>query len=271
VLAFMREELRGRPHAPKAVAVIADPIFDINDERLRSTVALVRHSSPTSGAVVERNAPEQMPVSRARRSLRSFDEDSGEGLARLPFSRREAQAIMNVVPEGEGLLALDFRASRATVMGGELANYRIVHFATHGILNSVQPEFSGIVLSLFDKAGNGQEGFLKLNEIYNLNLPADLVVLSACQTALGKEIRGEGLIGLTRGFMYAGTPRVIASLWKVDDAATARLMGEFYKAMLAEGRPPAAALRMAQVKMWQQHRWRSPYYWAAFTLQGEWK
>ena len=110
-----------------------------------------------------------------------------------------------------------------------------------------------------------------MHEIYNLDLPADLVVLSACQTALGKEIRGEGLVGLTRGFMYAGAPRVIASLWKVDDAATAGLMSEFYRAMLGRGLRPAAALRAAQIKMWEQQRWRSPYYWAAFTLQGEWK
>ena len=123
--------------------------------------------------------------------------------------------------------ALDFRASRATAMNPDLSHYRIIHFATHGLVNSEHPELSGLVLSLVDKDGKPQNGFLQLQDIYNLNLPADLVVLSACETALGKEISGEGLIGLTRGFMYAGASRVVASLWKVSDVATAKLMAEF--------------------------------------------
>ena len=107
--------------------------------------------------------------------------------------------------------------------------------------------------------------------MYNLTLPADLVVLSACETGLGKQIAGEGLVGLTRGFMYAGASRVVASLWKVDDVATAELMGRFYRGMLKEGLRPAAALRQAQMEMQAQKRWADPYYWAAFTIQGEWK
>jgi CHAT domain-containing protein len=130
---------------------------------------------------------------------------------------------------------------------------------------------SAIVLSLVDERGRPQNGFLRLNEIYNLNLPADLVMLSACQTGLGKEIKGEGLVGLTRGFMYAGAARVGASLWKVDDSATAALMQRFYQAMLKESKSPSAALRAAQLEMLKQKRWQSPYYWAAFTMQGEWK
>ena len=178
---------------------------------------------------------------------------------------------MASVPARDGMLALGFRANRATATGPELAQYRIVHFATHGLLNSEHPELSGILLSLFDETSKRQDGFLQLHEIYNLNLPAELVVLSACQTALGKDIKGEGLVGLTRGFIYAGAARVVASLWKVDDAATAELMSQFYKAMLGEGMRPAAALRAAQVHMWRQPRWRAPYYWAGFILQGEWK
>jgi CHAT domain-containing protein len=115
------------------------------------------------------------------------------------------------------------------------------------------------------------DGFLRLHDIYNLNLPADLVVLSACNTGLGKDVKGEGLVGLTRGFMYAGASSVMASLWKVDDEATAELMKQFYRGMLKDGLPPAAALRRAQVTMWRQKAWRSPYYWAAFTLQGEYR
>jgi CHAT domain-containing protein len=167
--------------------------------------------------------------------------------------------------------AVDFKANRTTALSSEMSQYRIVHFATHGLLHSEHPELSGIVLSLVNEQGQPVDGFLRLNEIYNLNLSADLVVLSACETALGKEIRGEGLIGLTRGFMYAGSPRVVASLWKVDDVATAELMKLFYQKMLQEQMRPAAALRAAKVEMWKQKRWNAPFYWAAFEIQGEWR
>src|SRR5205085_9833483 len=128
---------------------------------------------------------------------------------------------------------------------------------------------SGVVLSLLDREGKPQEGFLRLHEIYNLRLTADLVVLSACQTGLGNDVKGEGLIGLTRGFMYAGAKGVVASLWKVDDEATAELMKRFYAGMFTQGLTPAAALRQAQLEMWQSRRWHEPYYWAAFVIQGQ--
>jgi CHAT domain-containing protein len=102
-------------------------------------------------------------------------------------------------------------------------------------------------------------------------LSADLVVLSACQTALGKDIQGEGLVSLTRAFMYAGAPRVVASLWKVDDVATAELMKRFYRGVLREGLGPAAALRAAQLEMSRDSRWAAPYYWAGFVMQGDWQ
>jgi CHAT domain-containing protein len=146
-----------------------------------------------------------------------------------------------------------------------------VHFATHSLLNNEHPELSGVVLSLVDRAGRPQNGFLRLYDIYNLRLGSDLVVLSACQTALGGEIKGEGLIGLTRGFLYAGAPRVVATLWEIDDRTTAEVMKRFYEGMLARGERPAAALRAAQVTMWKTKGWDAPYYWAAFTLQGEWQ
>jgi len=150
-----------------------------------------------------------------------------------------------------------------------LSSVEFIHFATHGLLNNQHPELSGLVLSLVDERGQPQEGFLRAHEVYNLKLNADLVVLSGCQTALGKDVKGEGLVGLTRGFMYAGSPRVVASLWRVSDKATADLMKQFYKGMLAEGLRPAAALRAAQVAMWKGKR--APYFWAAFVLQGEWR
>jgi CHAT domain-containing protein len=183
----------------------------------------------------------------------------------------EAEAISGLAPDNLKLKALDFAANRAAAMNSDLGEYRIVHFATHALINNEHAELSGVVLSLVDEQGRPQNGFLRLYDIYNLKLGADLVVLSACQTALGKEINGEGIVGLTRGFMYAGAPRVVASLWRIDDRATAELMKRFYTGMLREKLRPAAALREAQVSMLKEKRWQAPYYWSAFTLQGEWK
>ena len=156
-------------------------------------------------------------------------------------------------------------------MSGELSKYQYVHFATHGVIDIERPELSGIVLSMVDGEGREQDGFVRLYDIYNLNLPAELVVLSACQTGVGKQVRGEGLMALTRGFMYAGAARLVASLWKVDDVATARLMEQFYKEMFSNGKKPAAALRAAQLYMQKQRRWKSPVHWAGFFIQGEWR
>ena len=166
---------------------------------------------------------------------------------------------------------MDFQANRETVLSGELSQYRYVHFATHGWLDSERPGLSALVLSMVDQQGKSVDGFLRANDIYNLKLPAELVVLSACQTGLGKEIKGEGLVGLTRGLMYAGAARVIVSLWSVNDKATADLMTRFYEKMLKQQQRPAAALRAAQVEMWKQKQWHSPYFWSAFILQGDWR
>jgi CHAT domain-containing protein len=189
----------------------------------------------------------------------------------LPFTLQEAQAIAAVIPKTDIKEAIGFDASLNAILLENLRQYRILHFATHGVFNNSHPELSGIVLSLIDKSGRPQNGFLRLNEIYNLDLQADLVVLSACQTALGKAAKGEGLIGLTRGFMYAGAGRVMASLWRINDRSTAELMRYFYEGMFQQHLTPAASLRAAQIKMWQTNEWRSPHHWAAFVLQGDWK
>ncbi|HXG65126.1 MAG TPA: CHAT domain-containing protein, partial [Blastocatellia bacterium] len=183
---------------------------------------------------------------------------------------REAEAIAALAPATARKVALDFDASRHTALRPELSQYRYLHFATHGFLNSQHPELSGLVLSLVDADGNPQSGFLRAHDIYNLRLPAELVVLSGCRTGLGKEVRGEGLVGLTRGFMYAGAARVLVSLWDISDAGTAEFMARFYRGLLGKDRlSPAAALRATQVSLWKEKRWRAPYYWAAFVLQGE--
>ena len=193
------------------------------------------------------------------------------GYPRLAATRQEADAIVRLAPEGTALRAVGFDASRATAMSPDLAQYRIVHFATHGVFDNENPGLSGVILSMFGERGEAQDGVLRLHDIYGLHLPAELVVLSACNTALGKPVRGEGLVGIVRGFMYAGARRVVASLWKVDDDATGEMMRRFYREMLEADRSPAAALREAQVSLWRQDRWRPPFYWAAFVLQGEWR
>lgn len=256
VIGLLRQETANRKPASKTVAVLADPVFSNNDPR----VAAARLSRP---------APVDKDTSTV--ALRSGADSGLDGLRRLRFSRQEADAIARLAGSDAKLEAVDFAANRKLATSDELGQYRVIHFATHGIINNSHPELSGIVLSLVDEKGQPQNGFLRLYDLYNLKLSADLVVLSACQTALGKEIRGEGLVGLTRGFMYAGAPRVIASLWQIDDRASAEFMKRFYEAMLTQKLRPAAALRAAQVSMSQDPRWHEPHYWAAFTLQGEWK
>jgi CHAT domain-containing protein/tetratricopeptide (TPR) repeat protein len=280
VLALIRSETAGRKPAQHQVAVIADPVFELNDSRLLKAtknspadpqLALRRRSvNQHSLAATDRPAPltDKTQLNLALQSFTSLNPRAG--FARLPFSRLEAEAIVSLARKSSLLKATDFHANRLLATNGELARFRIVHFATHGLLNSQHPELSGLVLSLVDPQGKPQDGFLRMHEIYNLQLPADLIVLSACQTALGKQIKGEGLVGLTRGFMYAGARRVVASLWQVDDLATAELMKSFYRGMLKEGLAPAAALRAAQLEMLKQKRWSSPFFWAAFTIQGEW-
>ena len=249
-LALIRRDFSGRARAPKTLAVLADPVFSADDPRVSSGSSKAAPSPDT-----ERGAP-VLPE---------------ESFTRLPSTRTEAEDILALAPANSRLGALDFDANRSTATNPDLGRYRYLHFASHGVLNSRHPELSGLVLSLVDREGRRQNGFLQSHEIYNLKLNADLVTLSACQTALGAEIRGEGLVGLTRGFIYAGVPRVVASMWSVPDRSTAELMSRFYRFMLVDGRRPADALRQAQMSIWKEGRWGRPYYWAAFTIQGEWK
>jgi len=254
-LAELLNEAQDRKGASRSVAVFADPVFEEDDPRVKSAD---QQSTPES--------TESLQVKQALRDV-GLSAD-GVQIPRLLASSEEAAAIIKYAPWGTGLQAVGFDATRQRVMSGELSSYRVVHFATHGMINNDHPELSGIVLSLFDRQGRSQDGFLRLHDIYNLRLSTDLVVLSACSTGLGKDVRGEGLIGLTRGFMYAGASGVVASLWRVDDQATSELMSRFYEGLFQKGLSPAAALREAQLEMAQQKAWQSPYYWAGFILQG---
>jgi len=251
-------------NASKTVAVLADPVFDSNDRRVRAP------GGGQDAAALTRTPPRELV-----RSLRDVGDLGGEdfALAKLDYSLQEANAITAVAPRGSWMKAVGFKASRATATSPALRQFSIVHFATHGLLNEKHPELSGIVLSLVDERGRPSDGFLSLRDIYQLDLPADLVVLSACRTGIGKQVRGEGMIGLTRGFMYAGAPRVVVSLWRVNDEATAELMKRFYQHMLGKRRlTAAAALRQAKIEMVEGGTpWSAPYYWAGFVLQGDWK
>jgi CHAT domain-containing protein/Tfp pilus assembly protein PilF len=268
-LAIQRAELAGRQRAPKMLAVIADPVFDRSDDRLKSVAIEASNNAQTQTiAFDDARSIEHLAVLSTDRPGTATHRLI---IPRLPFTRQEATRLLALAPKDSSFGAIDFQASRATVLKGDLSQYRYVHFATHGLLDSERPGLSSMVLSMVDEKGQQQDGFLRANDIYNLKLPAELIVLSACQTGLGKEIKGEGLVGLTRGFMYAGAARVVVSLWNVNDRATAELMTKFYEKMLKQGNRPAAALRAAQVEMWKQKAWQAPYYWAAFTLQGEWR
>jgi CHAT domain-containing protein/tetratricopeptide (TPR) repeat protein len=263
MLAALRRELTGRPPAPKILAVLADPVFDEGDARVR---AAAEHRLPAraTAETAETATSTTDPLLRSAREV-----DGQTTLTRLPFTRREGEAILGLVPPAERTAAFDFDASRATALAPDLGSHRFVHFATHGFLNNVHPDLSGLVLSLVDRAGRRQPGFLPAADVFALHLPADLVVLSGCRTGLGKEVRGEGLVGLTQAFFYAGAARVLVSLWEVDDAATATLMARFYEGMLKEHLRPAAALEEAQTSVRKMKRWEAPYFWAAFVLEGE--
>jgi CHAT domain-containing protein/Flp pilus assembly protein TadD len=263
-LAIQRNELKDRQPAPKTLAIFADPVFDKTDLRFKTAP---REKN-------DKNKPElDMSKGSEERGLEYIADANANGklvIRRLPFTENEATGLLALAPKNSSFAAIGFQANRETVMSGELANYRYIHFATHGLLDTERPGLSSLILSLIDEKGKAENGFLRANDIYNLKLPAELVVLSACQTGLGKEIKGEGLIGLTRGFMYAGAKRVVVSLWSVNDKATAELMERFYRGMLKENKLPAAALRTAQIQMWKEKAWQSPYFWSSFIIQGDW-
>ncbi len=269
VLALLRERAVRHKVFTDEVVVLADAVFSNEDIRVKKE-ATHQNRKLVSVAPVQ-VMTKAIADNRTARSIRNprTERRGGIYLTRLPFSREEAKAIMAITPAGKGVAWLDFDANLELATSPRLAQYRIVHFATHGILDSKNPELSGLLFSTVDREGKPQNGFLDLQSIYNLKLPVDLVVLSACETALGKEVKGEGLMGLTHGFMYAGALHVIASLWKIDDARTAELMENFYKGVEQENLTPGAALRKAQINAWKKTPYGLPFYWAAFEVHGD--
>jgi len=255
-LTALRRGAGGRPDRRARLALFADPVFRPDDPRVR-------------GAAGGPHPPAAAEVSSSLEDLaRSAEELRVDPLLRLDGSRAEAEAIREKLHGSGHLLALDFDASRESFLNADLRGYGVLHFATHGLLHP-ETELSGLVLSLVDQQGRPRDGFLRTFEISRLDLPVDLVVLSACETGLGEKVRGEGTLGLAWAFLNAGATGVVASLWKVSDPQTAELMSSFYAAYLEEDLPPSAALRRAQLKILAQPG-SIPYDWAAFVFQGDW-
>ena len=246
---ILRQQLASRSDLPLSVALLADPVYRAQDERITG----------------QRIEPE-FPVN-ASRNLRDLNL---QAIKRLKYTRTEAEAILETARNLPTTNAYDFDANYDWITSPTLGDYSVVHLATHGFVNSVNPQLSGIVLNLVEPDGTPTDkGFLRLHDIFNLELNAELVVLSACQTGLGENISGEGIVGLSRGFMYAGAERVMVSLWNVEDESTATLMSAFYRYLIEDEMTPAAALRAAQKERWEAGD--KPQQWAAFTLQGEWQ
>lgn len=265
ILGELRREAEHRQPTAKVLAAFGDPVFAPSSAE----------GEEAKGDEAGASSASTLKDERLHHALRDMelkgDSFDPKVIRRLFYARRELENLRQVASAGETLVATDYDATRERLQSTDLTKFAILHFATHGFLDPKEPENSGLILSTVNREGRAQDGYVGLQDIYNLHAPVELVVLSACRTALGKEVRGEGLIGLTRGFMYAGASSVVASLWKVSDEATAELMKRFYANMLQKGMTPASALRAAQNSIRQDPQWRSPYYWAAFTLQGEYR
>lgn len=257
-IAILRETVtKNRKPAPKTLALLADPVFSKEDDRFTGKLG----KSPSLDLNLEL---EHSALNRATRNLNLAN------LSRLESSGKEATQILALVPPPQQLVATGFDATYDWATSPQLRQYRFLHFATHGLFDPKQPELSGLVFSRIDKQGNPRRDFLRLPDLFNLDLPAELIVLSACETGLGTVVQGEGIVGMTRGLMYAGTPRVVVSLWQVNDAATATLMGRFYQE-IQQGKSPPVALQAAQQWMATQEAYQNPYSWAGFVVQGEWR
>jgi len=236
----------------KGIAIIADPVFTLNDERVD------KNRKANTGGIAESLDPFLL-----QGATREFP--------RLAESRTEAAHIVAAAGDTSVTTLFGFDANRDAVIDGDLDDFDIVHFATHGMLDPAEPALSGLVLSGLSESGEHRSMFLPSQDVATLHLRARLVVLSACDTGSGRIIHGEGLVGLSRAFFYAGARQVVSTLWRVPDQSAAELMGYFYEEMLANGEDATSALRLAKVRLQQNRRWRSPYFWAPFVIQGSWQ
>lgn len=263
ILSQLNREKLARPSPEKTLIAFGYPAFESNYGEIRD--------KNSNELVAQIRARDRQRWGYAMRDIEiRGDSVDVENVQPLQYSRDELAKLQEIGGPSSSMVT-GFSASRETFQHTDFSKFGIVHVATHGFLDPNRPEYSGFLLSTVDAEGRRQQGFITVRDIFELQAPVDLVVLSACRTGLGKDVRGEGLIGLTRGFMYAGASSIAATLWNVDDEVTAELMKVFYANMLEKGMAPAAALRDAQNTIRQQPQWRSPHYWAGFTFQGEYK
>jgi CHAT domain-containing protein/tetratricopeptide (TPR) repeat protein len=251
---FVQDAGLGAQHTKpaKSLAVIADPVYTADDPRIQATV-----NRPAASARIRLAG--DAPLTRSARDQLS--------LQRLPSTGVEAREIVDLVNDpSKTLVLIGPDASRVRVTTAPLDEYRILHFATHALADSQDPALATLALSRWDDAGNPIDGSLRLYDITQMRLNADLVVLSGCDTSLGREIAGEGPIGLSQAFLRSGAKSVIATLWQVPDTSTALLMREFYRHLLGNQRDAATALQLAQDHIRRQAKWSDPYFWAGFQL-----
>jgi CHAT domain-containing protein len=253
----------------RAMLIIADPVFNSNDARAKKATGTPSGDAEVRGLGIQGALAD---VAGSNAATTPNPQMEGLPLSRLNGTRTEAEQISKLAKAsgGQADVWLDLDANEENLGARDVSKYGIIHVATHGLLNAERPQFTGVVLSL---VGNKtHDGFVRTDEVFNLRLGAPLVMLSACETGLGKEKRGEGVIGLTRAFMYAGAPTVGVSLWSVADKSTADLMTDFYKRLLStgEGTTSSSALRGAQLAMISGKKYSAPFYWAPFVLVGDW-
>jgi CHAT domain-containing protein len=245
VIAALRNLHSERKVARHLLAILADPVYEWSDARLRNAASLHLWEPPDSDPLAGR-------------------------FKRLRYSRQEAEGIERTVGGRDILKLLDFSASRERFLKGDLQAYKYIHISAHGDSSPARPVPS-IVLSAYDAKGRRLDPYLRTKDIQKLGLSANLVVLSACGSGLGQKVRGEGIVGLTQAFLSGGASGVLVSIWNVDDLAASEIMPLFYENLLKRGMKPSAAFRDAQISMWRQPRWNAPSYWAGFVHQGEWK
>jgi len=253
----------------RAMLIIADPVFNSNDARAKKGTAPAANDAEIRGLGIQASLSDVAGTTTPAAPGAAME---GLPLARLNGTRLEADQISKLAKAsgGQADVWLDLDANEENVVTRDVSKYRVIHVATHGLLNAERPQFTGVVLSL---VGNKtHDGFVRTDEVFNLRLGSPLVMLSACETGLGKEKRGEGVMGLTRAFMYAGAPTVGVSLWSVADKSTADLMTDFYKRLLTAGETTTAssALRGAQLAMISDKKYSAPFFWAPFVLVGDW-
>jgi CHAT domain-containing protein/tetratricopeptide (TPR) repeat protein len=261
-LALLRRLEAASPPPDAGIAIWADPVFESDDPRVNERASTAAPHARTTVGPAAFGADPAAPT---------LYEAHAAPPTRLLATGQEADSIMRLAPAGAAVLLTGFAADRESALEHDLKGYRILHFATHGMMDKEHPSLSGLLLSTVDEQGQSRNGLLQLRDIYGLRLNANLVVLSACQTGLGEEMPGEGFVGLTQGFLYAGSRSVVVSLWQVEDKAAATLMGNFYEGMLREGVAPAVALRRAKLEMYRQGALQAPYFWSAFVIQGEFR